>query len=359
MTENTTWRAAAASGAARAAGIAGEAVRIGAQVLTGETGDSDNIIDVTMLGSTGTGKTTLLASIYDQFDMVIGETDLAIVPEELTSVKLQEYIDGLSSLPGEIQLVGGLEGTAEIREYEFGVGRRGNPPLFKLRFTDYPGKYLMNAGTEDGEKLQRALIRADVVLVAIDTPALMEREGKYHEMVNRPRVVIDQLKRILIEPTPRLIILVPLKCERQLSTPDGARKLTQAITRRYAPLLNYIGAGDLRERVGCVLAPAQTLGSVLFSRITENEGNPVFHYRSLSRDASYRPVDTDQPLRYALRFVVNKYRTDERGIFRRLVQKIFKTDAALVAAVDQFASGCKANDSFKVLQDHSYLHRRR
>jgi hypothetical protein len=362
MAENTGWNAfsgSTRSGAARVGEVLGEMGKAASQLLTGETGEGDNIIDVTMLGSTGTGKTTLLASIYDQFDHVVGETDLAIIPEEMTSVKLQEYVDDLSSLPGEIQLVGGLEGTGEIREYEFGVGRRGNPPLFRLRFTDYPGKYLMNAGTADGEKLQRALIRADVVLVAIDTPALMERDGKYHELVNRPRVVIDQLKRILVEPTPRLIILVPLKCERQLSTPDGARKLTQTITRRYAPLLNYISAGDLRERVGCVLTPAQTLGSVLFSRITEGERNPVFHYRSLSRDSSYQPVDTDQPLRYALRFIVNKYRTDERGLFRRLVQKIFKTDAALVVAVDQFGSGCKANDSFKVLQDHSYLHRRR
>jgi hypothetical protein len=197
------------------------------------------------------------------------------------------------------------------------------------------------------------------VLVAIDTPALMERDGKYHQLVNRPRRVIDELKMILTDPTPRLIILVPLKCEGQLRKPDGARLLTQAITREYAPLLNYIGVGDLRERVGCVLAPAQTLGSVFFSRITEGDGNPVFHYRSQSRDATYRPVDTDQPLRYAMRFIVNKYRTEERGVFRRLVQRVFRTDAALVEATDRFAAGCKVNSSFKILQDHSYLHQRR
>ena len=315
-----------------------------------------SIIDVTMLGSTGTGKTTLLASMYDRFDHVVGTTDLAVVPDRPTSVKLQEYITELSSLPGEIQVQRGLEGTGEIREYNLGVGRRGKSSLFTLRFTDYPGKYLIDAGTTDEEKLQRALGQADVVLVAIDTPALLERNGRYHDMVNTPRIVIDQLKKILMEDTARLIILVPLKSERELATADGARRLTQLVTERYAPLLNYIGAGELLGRVGCVLAPAQTLGSVVYSRITEAAGNPVFHFRSTGRDAVYRPVDTDQPLRYALRFIVNKYRYEERPLSRRIWQKVIGADTALVAAVDQFTTGCKSDASFKVLQDHRYLH---
>jgi hypothetical protein len=324
------------------------------QLLQARGGGS--ILDLTMLGSTGTGKTTLLASMYDRFDWVIGSTDLAVVPDRSTSIRLQEYITTLSSLPGEIQVAHGLEGTGQIREYQLGVGRRGKPSLFTLRFTDYPGKYLIDASTTEEEKLQRALGQADVVLVAIDTPALMELDGKYHDTVNTPLIVIDQLKEILKQDMPRLIVLVPLKCERQLSTPDGARRLTETVTDRYTPLLNYISAGDLRTRVGCVLAPAQTLGSVVYSRITEAEGNPVFHFRSLSRDAKYRPVDTDQPLRYALRFIVNSYRLEDRDLFRAIWQKVLGADARLVAAVEQFASGCKTDESFKVLQDHRYLH---
>jgi hypothetical protein len=321
------------------------------------TGQSDDVIDVTMLGSTGTGKTTLLVSMYDRLDWVIGNADLAVVPERATSLNLQEYLAKLSSLPGEIQVTGGLEGTGQIREYRLGVGRRGRPSMFTLRFTDYPGKYLFDASTAEEEKLQRALGQADVVLVAIDTPALLERNGKYHDVVNTPRVVIDELKEILKTDTPRLIILVPLKCERELSTPQGARRLTAAVRERYKPLTNYIGAGDLRKRVGCVLAPAQTLGSVVYSRVTEAEGNPVFHFRSLSPDAAYQPVDTDQPLRYALRFIVNKYRMDERNVLSGWWQKVARSDAALLAAVEQFAAGCKRDDSFQVLQEHDYLHR--
>ena len=345
----------ARSGVARALVRINEATRAMNQVLASRGGGS--VIDVTMLGSTGTGKTTLLTSMYECFDHVIGRTDLAMVPDLLTSRKLQEYANELSNLPGEIRVVRGLEGTGEIREYSLGVGRRGKPSLFTLRFTDYPGKWLIAGSAAEDEKLQRALRQADVVLVAIDTPALLERNGAYHDIVNAPRIVIDQLKQMLTEDMPRLIILVPLKCEREVATAEGRRRLTKAVTDNYAPLLNYISGGALRERVGCVLAPAQTLGSVVYSRVTEEaKGNPVFHFVSKSRGARYQPVDTDQPLRYALRFIVNHYRMEERDLFRRVWQRAFGADAALVAAVEQFAGGCKTDESFKILQDHAYLH---
>jgi hypothetical protein len=316
-----------------------------------------NVFDVTMLGSTGTGKTTLLASMYERFDRVVGSTDLAVIPDYLTSVKLQEYIGILRNLPRTLQVeFGAWQGTGSIREYSLGVGRKGKHPLLTLRFTDYPGKYLIDADNAEKEKLQRALTRSDVILVAIDTSALMQRHGKYHDIVNTPMIVTDQIKRLLVEDTARLVILVPLKCERELSTPDGARQLTAKVVEVYEPLLNYMRSGAVRARVGCVLAPAQTVGSVVFSTVTEDSpGHPVFSYRSRSVGAAYQPIDTDQPLRYAMRFILNKYRMSERKLLRGIWELAFGADAALVAAVDQFAAGCKEDDSFKVLQTHEFL----
>jgi hypothetical protein len=81
----------------------------------------------------------------------------------------------------------------------------------------------------------------------------------------------------------------------------------------------------------------------------------VFTYRSRNPGATYQPVDTDKPLRYALRFIVNKYRLSERKLFRGIWEQVFGTDIALVAAVDNFSAGCKIDDSFKVLQPHEFL----
>jgi hypothetical protein len=310
------------------------------------------VFDITMLGSTGTGKTTLLASVYEQFDKVIGTTDLAVAPDYVTDVKLREYIAHLRDLPRTVQVAGGIPGTGNIREYSLGVSRRGRQQLFMLRFTDYPGKYLLTPDGAYGEDLvQRALIQADVILVAIDTPALMEEHGRYHSIVNAPVVVTDQLKRLFAEDTVRLVILVPLKCERYLSTVEGARQLTARICEQYEPLLAHIRRRDVRPRVSCVLTPVQTIGSVVFSNIVEEpEGYPVFYYHRRHPEAIYQPVDTDQPLRYALRFIVNRYRVSERPFQRGLWQAMFGTDSALAAAVDQFSAGCKQDGSFRVLQ---------
>jgi hypothetical protein len=314
------------------------------------------LFDITMLGSTGTGKTTLLASMYERFDEVIGNTDLAFIPEHLTSVKLNEYITYLRSMPQTMQVRYGIPGTGDIREYRIGVGRKGKRSLLKLRFTDYPGKYLSsNELNAEKEAVLRALTRADVILVAIDAPALMERDGRYHDLVNTPQLVKDQIKTMLTTDDARLIILVPLKCERYIGTTEGARQLSGRVLEAYETLFNFIRSGDVRSRVGCVLAPAQTVGSVVFSTITEEKpGQPVFEYHSRP-NATYRPVDTDQPLRYALRFIVNKYRMDQRWVLQKVWQTVFGTDAALVAAVDRFAAGCKEDGGFQVVQDHAFL----
>jgi hypothetical protein len=236
-------------------------------------------------------------------------------------VRLQEYIDSLRRLPLHIQTGGGIEGTGEIREYQVTIGRRNGRQMLAIRFTDYPGKYLMGASSNEDGRVQRALTRSDVIMVAIDTPALMEQDGRYHNLVNMPRVVMDQLKSILAANASRLIVLVPLKCERYLGTHEDARRLTSAVTESYATLLSYIAAGALHSRVGCVLAPAQTIGSVVFNAITDTCDGPVFHFRAAGANASYQPVDTDQPLRYALRFIVSKHLTDMRPALKRMQDK--------------------------------------
>ncbi|SDL94153.1 TRAFAC clade GTPase domain-containing protein [Nonomuraea jiangxiensis] len=326
--------------------------------LTGKIGE-EAVIDVTMLGSVGVGKTTLLASMYEQFGQVIGTTDLQVTPvDHPTSVKLQEYIEDLRRIAHGLRVEGGIPGTGEPKEYAFGVGRKGHNPLFTLRFTDYPGKYLLGSQRTDGEMLQRALNRAHVILVAIDVPALMERNGYYHTMINKTQMVTDTIKRMLQRDMARLIILTPLKCEKYVTTAAGRRELKARIDEEYRPLINHIGSGDVRGRTACVVTPVQTVGSVVFHRLEEDpqQRNPVFHFRLKEVDASYAPLDTDQLLRYALSFVVNKYRDNaHRGVLRTMWERAIGTDTVLTRAVDQFGAGRKSDDGFAVLQTHPYL----
>jgi hypothetical protein len=346
---------------------AGERVSQAARDLTTRlagTRGEDAIIDVTMLGTTGVGKTTLLASMYECFDRTVGSTDLSVRPDHATSVQLQRALSVLRSVPRDLEVKHFLRGTGEFREYLFGVGRRGRPPTFELRFNDYPGRFLADASlaADLSASLELRMNRADVVVVAIDVPALVELGGRYHDLVNVPQIVTDTIKRMLEQDTPRLVILAALKCERYVETEAGSRELAKQIAESYAGLLNYIGApGDMQSRVACVLTPVQTIGSVVFSRVEPGPTGPVFHYRARRVGASYQPADTDQPLRYALSFIVNKYRASQRGLLQGWWERFIGTDAALVAAVDAFAAGCKTEGGFMILKDHPLLqpwHRR-
>ncbi|GAA0393177.1 hypothetical protein Acor_63380 [Acrocarpospora corrugata] len=324
--------------------------------LFGPRGE-DAIIDVTMLGAVGVGKTTLLASMYERFGSVIGGTDLAVGPADRgTTVVLAGYINDLRRVTSTVRAQDGLAGTGDVREYLFKVGRKGREPLFDLRFTDYPGKYLINPNADGGDKLGRALNRADVVVVAIDTPSLMERQRRFHDLINTPMLVNDMIMRMTERDTPRLIILAPLKCERWVASPEGAQQLADRVHEAYRPLLDQLGSQTLRARTACVLAPVQTVGSVVFSRLEEDSsGHPIFHFRLKKAGLAYAPMDTDQLLRYSLRFIVNKYRSSERGLVRAVWERVIGTDEALVRAVEEFSNGCKTTGGFAVLQDHPLL----
>jgi Double-GTPase 2 len=346
------------AGSGRAGERAVQAAREFGTRLVGARGE-DAIIDVTMLGSTGVGKTTLLASMYDCFDRTIGSTDLAMRPMDMaTSAHLQKALTTLRGIPRDLTVQHALQGTGVFREYQFGVGRKGRPPTFALRFNDYPGKLLADASipADLSAKLEARMDRADVVVIAVDVPALVERDGMYHDLVNVPQIVTDTIKRMLEKDTTRLIILAALKCERYVETEAQARLLAKQISDAYRGLLSYIGSpGDVQSRSACVLTPVQTLGSVVFSRIEPTATGPIFHYRARRIGARYEPADTDQPLRYALSFIVNKYRASQRGLLKAWWEQFVGTDAALVAAVDSFADGCKTDGGFMILKDHVLL----
>jgi hypothetical protein len=318
----------------------------------------DAIIDVTMLGASGVGKTTMLASMYRSFREVVGTTDLAVVASDrATSARLQDYLIRLRSLPQELR-VKPTPGTEDVHEYLFDVGRRGKKPLFALRFTDYPGNFLTQPGlgtAEDDQKIQRAFNRADVVVVAIDMAALMELNGEYHEHINNPDVITDIIFRMLQEDRSRLIILAPLKCEKYVGRTGDAEEMAKRIEEAYRPLLTYIRSGELRTRIACVLTPVQTIGSVVFSRIELDNGKPTFVFRTKQQNAQYEPQDADQPLSYLMKFIVGKYRATG-GVLKIGWLKIIGADTTLVNAMQEFSGRCKTGGGFTVLQDHAYFH---
>lgn len=319
-------------------------------------------LKITMLGSTGVGKTSLLTAMYEQFANNIGKTDLQLTPDDESSAILQERLIELKSLLDDFEARGGVRGDAgepeNLRSFVFGLGRRGKPPSLQLRFRDYPGGYHLPKATPNERQFIKDLLEECVaVLIAIDAPALMELKGKWNELMNRPQQITDIFKTAYQDlDSPRLVIFAPVRCEKYMQTEKSTLELIKRIKEEYKSLLDLFASEELRSNIVAVITPVQTVGSVVFSRIETKDGFPHFRFRKIEYDARYNPKDSEQPLRYLLRFLLKLHLINHRNWgFFNFIRDVFKMDDHLVNAIRELSVGCKSTGGFVVLQGDSWL----
>ncbi len=321
-----------------------------------------------MLGPSGVGKTSLLTAMYEQFESTIGAAALQLTPDEESSAILQDRLAELRSLTYTFEAKGGVSGTEapagpmSLRKFRFDLGRKGAKPSLRVAFQDYPGAYhAAQAGPDERGFVRRMLERSAAVLIPVDAPALLEgadpgQLGPWHERMNRPTQITDHFKRAYQQlDGPRLVLLTPVKCETYMRRDGGPAALAQAVKRGYPRLLDLLASDGLRDRVAVVIAPVQTVGAVVFSRIDERDGSPRFSFRKLSRDAGYAPVDSEQPLRFLLRFLLRLHREERRWRYLDILRDWLGLDAHLEEAVRSFAKGSKTTDGFEIVQGERLL----
>jgi hypothetical protein len=286
-----------------------------------------------MLGPIGVGKTSLLAAMYDQFDNV--SRDLQLVADEESKARLDVRLKELKSLVNysSIKVRDGVSGTQGESSFQFEFGQTGVAPSLEINFRDYPGIWL----EKDPRKNQvKELIQESVaVLIPIDTPALMEKGGKYHEEFNQPTQLNDLFKTIYKDlDSPRLVILAPVKCEKYMKNPP---ELFRKVREGYQKMLNQFASEKLLPKVAVVITPVQTVGSVVFSRVEELDNEPIFYYRKPQPSDPYQPKNTEVPLRYLLRFLLKLHLDNRRAsIFTRILDS-FGRNTGLRNAVSRFA----------------------
>lgn len=318
---------------------------------------------VTVLGASGVGKTTLLTSMYEQFNETVRNADLQLTPDPQTSNELSDHLMSLKELLGEFEVSPekSLQGTSEKRSYFFGLGKKGKQPEIKLELVDFPGDFIREE--ENAKVVEELLLTSLAVLIPIDAPALMEAEGRWNARYNQVRRITDWFKRTYINlEREALVILAPVKCEKYLSKPEAAQELLDAVKASYSELLDFLGAEGLKDKVTVVVTPVQTVGNVVFSRIIQTSNLPRFKFLTVGKKSPYDPRDTEQPLRYLLRFILkHKYDQNRRewlGLFGFL-RDWLKLDAHLITAMEKFAEGCKTGGidapGFEIIQGHSLL----
>lgn len=331
------------------------------------------LMHVMMLGARGVGKTSLLTSMYEQLKPVIDAAHLQLTPDDESAARLGERLAELKSLPETFEATGGIEGNQDFREYTFGLGKIGHKPDMELQFTDCPGGALLSDAPAVQKERIRELVRTcQVIVVAIDAPALMEQliperdkegrviraEGKWNERVNKVFQITAMFKNYYRDlQEDRLILLVPVKCERYLDDPKTAEFMRRLIRESYRELLAFLRT--MGQRVAIAITPVQTVGCVKFWSIRVENGLPVFIFRSLGPNATYSPKDNEQPLRYILRFFVREYhRARMSGIFGPIYWLLGKYHYLLEAA-QSLQAGCKdehdPSHAFEIIQGDDVL----
>lgn len=135
-------------------------------------------VTIVMMGGRRCGKTSVLASMQRCFDENFnGQSPLVITSTD--NLTLDAIERKRHELVGYFNRRGrwfnaDVGPTKGITAYGFTVGLRGKSNRICARFIDFPGEWLSEtAKSEDLQLVKDELVKSKIVLIAIDTPHLM------------------------------------------------------------------------------------------------------------------------------------------------------------------------------------------
>lgn len=254
---------------------------------------------ITTLGPQGVGKTSLLASMCDQLNRINCLSPMKLITTPEATVRLKEHVQHMIDQPWArgIQSWPESVGTAEYRAYPFQLISTSLDFQLNIQFADFPGRYLQ----EQPEQIIECIRTSHIILLVIDTPALIAEGGRWHETVNAGRQITDLFKHALREAeTPKLLLMVPVKCEHYLHYREY-QTLLAAAQKEYAGLINFLGR--MKREIAVAITPVQTLGGVHCVGCLDQDG-PVFLFEKRPDLILYSPRDVEQPLLYSLSFML-------------------------------------------------------
>mgnify|MGYP006873075342 CR=1 FL=1 len=121
----------------------------------------------------------------------------------------------------------------------------------------------------------------------------------------------------------KLILIVPIKCEKYTRNDKDRAKLFAQLESAFSGILNLENNPSYKDRLAIAAIPIHTVGNATFSRFERtDDGRLPREIYLKNRSLGFRPKDADQPLRYAMSFLLNEFARDTTtslsGIFTRI-----------------------------------------
>lgn len=262
-------------------------------------------VTILMLGARRCGKSTTLASMIKSLDYANASIRVEYTNNEtrqylhekyalIQNVFSKENIDNGYWL-GDADITGS---DYDIKKFDLAVKLREELTV-NVQCIDIPGEIL----NTDMKKACAVIEKADVLMVAIDTPQLYEGKiaGKIFNQVDS---ITDLLNVALTEKKlyNKRIIFVPIKCEKYLRS-GKIQSVNESIKTAYYDLIRL-----WTETAGnpVYIIPVMSLGDVEFSHFKKSEkGNNVAYY-SYTGNKNHSPKWCEQPILCAIEFALQQ-----------------------------------------------------
>lgn len=303
---------------------------------------------IAMMGPRAVGKTTVLTAVFNETKMSIATTMLKLTDRGDTGKELQDRLYYLKSVFREQEEItdksqpeAGLAATSSEHLFQFSFGVLGKEPSIDMEIKDFPGEYVIS----HPDRVTTFINESTAIFIAIDTPHLMERDGEFNEIKNKPSIITQFFRDVLQEfDNEKLVILIPLKCEKYFRE-NRMEDVLQRVEEVYAELIALFRQNS---RICCSVAPILTLGDVIFDDFQytssgdvdlDIDGTPrLVRYKYVGNPPKYSPRFCSQPLYATLSFLAAQYTRDRKrkSFWRKWLNGIwnlFKTDDQLFQEV--------------------------
>lgn len=279
-------------------------------------------IKIMMVGGRRCGKTSVLAAMQNCFENIMADSDVNIGMDDFTTIdaleeKFREAEDYFRERNQKKRtFVPDDHPTKDISTYSFNVGTRGRAGEIVLKFVDYPGE--MISDPQHREKILSGFGDSRILVIAIDTPHLMEEDQKFDDRRNLEKRVTEMIKKSGFADEkngPGLVLFVPLKCERYRND-NRMGEVAAQVKQSYASLINYLQTSN--KGITIAITPIFTFGGAAFSRFERDENGDIlidtqhkcpstaiYNFPDPSKNRP-EPKYCEQPLLYILSFVITQ-----------------------------------------------------
>lgn len=302
------------------------------------------LVKVCMMGPKAVGKTTVLTAVFNETQHSIIDTSLNLTAKGDTNAELISRLHMLNAIFAKKKEIvdnsnlvqdAGIAASSTESRFDFAFGHLGKDPIIDLAVKDFPGEKVV----KEQEDVIRFIEDSHCIFIAIDTPHLMERNGEFNDVKNKPAQITNLFKKALsVIKSEKLVILIPLKCEKYFNE-QRMQEVLAKVLESYKELIGVLGNTG---KICCCISPILTLGDVEFDSFSVVDGQVTLapdgcpagvKYKYVGK-GKYSPLFCSQPLYAMLSFVAAQYKRSERKmslieLLKNMLWKTFNSDRQL------------------------------